>query len=104
MQNPHTWFRRDFEGEGIVLQMGDAIGYREMKIMIKKLMTSAAAATLVAAPIAAQAAPVRAPSPTTDEERLAGSLLLPALIALAVAIGIYLIVDDGDDDDLPVSP
>ncbi|HLV06296.1 MAG TPA: hypothetical protein VKY80_01335 [Croceibacterium sp.] len=72
--------------------------------MIKKLMMSAAAATLVAAPIAAQAAPVRAPAPTSDSEELAGGLLLPALIALAVAVGIYLIVDDGDDDDLPVSP
>jgi len=72
--------------------------------MIRKLIASATGAALLAAPIAAQAAPARTPAPIADEEEgLAGGLLLPALIAVAVAIGIYLIVDD-DDNDVPVSP
>lgn len=70
--------------------------------MIRKLITSATAAALLAAPIAAQAAPVRASTPVAADEELAGGFLLPALIALAVAVGIFLIVDDGDED--PVSP
>lgn len=70
--------------------------------MVRKLITSATAAALLAAPIAAQAAPVRASTPVAADEELAGGLLLPALIALAVAVGIFLIVDDGDDE--PVSP
>lgn len=70
--------------------------------MVRKLITSATAAALLAAPIAAQAAPVRASTPVAADEELAGGFLLPALIALAVAVGIFLIVDDGDDE--PVSP
>ena len=71
--------------------------------MIRKLITSATAAALLAAPIAAQGAPARVAAPVAaEEEGLAGGFLLPALIALAVAVGIYLIVDDGDDE--PVSP
>ena len=71
--------------------------------MIRKLITSATAAALLAAPIAAQAAPARVAAPVAaEEEGLAGGFLLPALIALAVAVGIYLSVDDGDDE--PVSP
>ena len=70
--------------------------------MIRKLTTSATAAALLAAPIAAQAAPARVATPVAADEELAGGFLLPALIALAVAVGIYLVVDDGDDE--PVSP
>lgn len=71
--------------------------------MVRNLISSATAAALLAAPIAAQAAPARTSTPVAADEELAGGFLLPALIALAVAVGIYLIVDDGDDE-APVSP
>jgi hypothetical protein len=64
-----------------------------------------AAATMAAAPLAAQAAPTDLrTSRTAEGEQLAGSTLWIALAAVALAVGIYLIVDDGGDEDLPTSP
>ena len=70
--------------------------------MSSKLIVSAAAAARAAAPVAAQAAPERLPAPTAaQDEHLFGPVVLPFLIAIVVAIGIWLAVDNGDD---PVSP
>jgi len=76
-----------------------------------KIATSAigslVAVGLVAAPIAAQAAPMRAPSQVSESEELAGSsiMLYLALAAAAAALLVFVVLDDDDDaDDLPASP
>lgn len=78
--------------------------------MVSKFLTSLAASALVLAPVAASAAPknaavsqlptsARAASPTAKANRLAGVSALPAILAaLIVAGGIYLVIDDNDDD------
>lgn len=93
-------------------------GTRDLNIngrngMISKLLTGLAASALVAAPIAASAAPAtsaasklsvtssaRASTPTGATEKVAGVGIIPAILAAAiVAGGIFLIVDDDDDSD-----
>ncbi len=80
--------------------------------MVPKLLSGLAASALVLAPVAASAAPagspasklsvaksVRAGTPTNKTDRLAGGGVLPAVLAAAiVAGGIYLVVDDNDDN------
>lgn len=71
--------------------------------MLRNLITTAAAAALVAAPVAAQAAPARTSSPVAQEENMEGnSWLLPAIIGIGLAIAIFLVIDS--EDDLPSSP
>jgi hypothetical protein len=74
-----------------------------MKIT-KTLFASAAALGLVAAPIAAQAAPARTATPVSQNEKIAGggTILYVALAAAAVAMIVILANDDSDK--LPVSP
>jgi hypothetical protein len=74
-----------------------------MKI-VKTLFASAAALGLVAAPIAAQAAPARMATPVSQNEKIAGggTILYVALAAFAVAMIVILANDDSDK--LPVSP
>jgi hypothetical protein len=77
-----------------------------MKIA-KSAAASLVAAGLVTAPIAAQAAPVRAPSQISESEELAGGsfVLYLALAAAAAALLYFVVLDDDDDaDDLPASP
>jgi len=72
---------------------------------LASVLASAAALSMATAPLAAQAAPLEARAGSTVEgENIAGlgSLWLVAL-AVALAVGIYLIVDDGNED-LPSSP
>lgn len=71
--------------------------------MIRKLLFGAAATALAASSIAAQAAPVaRTSAPVASgSEELGGGFLLPVLFALAIGLGIILLVDD---DEEPVSP
>lgn len=71
--------------------------------MIRKLMLSAAATALAVSSVAVQAAPAaRTSAPVSaEQEELAGGFLLPVLFALAVGLGIFLLVDDSDE---PVSP
>jgi len=67
---------------------------------IRKLPVAFAAATLVLAPLAAQAAPVeRAAEPTAEESELGGSVLW-IIIAIAAIIGAILLLDDKNN---PVS-
>jgi hypothetical protein len=69
---------------------------------ISKILTAAAMVSLVAAPIAAQAAtPVRAAS-TQDGEDIAGLSPLILILVAAVVIGVIVIV--ADDNNKPVSP
>jgi len=71
---------------------------------LRNLVFTAAGAALVAAPVAAQAAPVRAATPVAGEsERLAGGgVLVPLLVFAAVSAFFALVLFDGDDE--PVSP
>lgn len=65
------------------------------------------ATALLAAPLAAQAAPVvaRVSAPVGDSEQIGGGSLGIALGGLAAfAIAIALVVTSDDDDDLPASP
>ena len=67
----------------------------------KHIASSLVALSLVAAPVAAQAAPAaRTSAPTAGESEMAGSWLW-ILIAIAVVVGAILLLD-GEDD--PVSP
>jgi hypothetical protein len=77
-----------------------------MKIA-KSAVASLVAAGLVVAPVAAQAAPMRAPSQVSESEELVGSslMLYLALAAAAAALLVFVVLDDDDDaDDLPASP
>lgn len=76
-------------------------------ISLKKVAISAAAASMILAPVAATAAPAmdgaRALSVTEGQNELGGSGWFPAILALAIiAGGVWLAVDG--DNDAPVSP
>lgn len=66
---------------------------------IRTLTAALAAATLVTAPVAAQAAPAaRAAAPTTEANELGGiDLWIFAVIAAAVVL--WAVLDHNDDDD-----
>lgn len=73
----------------------------------KKAAISVAAASIVLSPVAASAAPAidaaRATTVTDGQNELEGASWLPILLGLAIiAGGIWLVVDDNDDE--PVSP
>jgi len=75
---------------------------------MKMKMTLAAivAASLVGAPVAAQAATAQAArtsSPVADSENIQGGWFIPALAIIAVLLGI-LAITNGGDGDLPHSP
>lgn len=71
---------------------------------LRNLAFTLAAASLVAGPITAQAAPVRAPAPIASEaESLAGNGPLIPLLGFAIVSALFIILwDDGDDS--PTSP
>jgi membrane protein DedA with SNARE-associated domain len=74
-------------------------------MMFRKFALSTAAAALAFSPVAAQAATsARTTSPVAaDQEQFAGrGIVWPILIALAVGLAIWLIIDDSDD--IPASP
>lgn len=74
--------------------------------MMSKLFGGLAASALVLSPVAASAAAksplslsTRASAPVGDAEEAASGGLIPAILAAAiVAGGIYLVVDDNDND------
>jgi len=73
--------------------------------MFSKLVSSAAAAALAAAPIVAQAAPDRVAAPTVSEEGIEGSSwVIPAIVGLGLIIVIWLALDSENDNELPDSP
>ena len=72
-------------------------------MILRTLLMTAAAAGLVASPLAAQATPVRAPAPVEgDSEQLVG--LLWQYLILPVVIAVVLAALSGDDDEEPASP
>lgn len=72
---------------------------------LKTAALSAAAISLVAAPVVAQASLDRSIAPA-EGESLEGQtgIIIAVLAAAAVIAGIILIADDDDDQDEPVSP
>ena len=73
--------------------------------MIRKMATAAAALALVATPVVAQAAdPVfdRATAPVGESSELmgAGGGVLAVLAVALIAAGIYIAVDEDDDEPL----
>lgn len=72
----------------------------------KTFFASATAMGLMAAPVAAQAAPARAATPVADSEELAGQpfILYAALAAFAAGMVVLLASDDSDETPEPVSP
>ena len=68
----------------------------------RKLAAAAAALSLTAAPVVAQAAPQRAAAPAEEGSELTGSSWILAILAFAAIIAAIIIAVDGDED--PVSP
>jgi hypothetical protein len=68
---------------------------------VRNLAAAVAAATLVAAPVVAQAAPQRAAAPTEQGNELARSWIL-AFLAIAAFIAAIVIATKDNND--PVSP
>jgi hypothetical protein len=89
---------------------GRVSGELEEFVMMKRLKKGAiaiAAASMVIAPVAASAAPAidgaRATSAVSGENNLEGASWIAIVLGLAIiAGGIWLVVDDDNDD--PVSP
>ena len=74
---------------------------------MKKFISTAIAASLMAGSTAAVAAPTlnRATAPVDASEEAGVSTTLAVLIFAAVAAGIILFIEENDDDDdLPTSP
>ncbi|HSQ96134.1 MAG TPA: hypothetical protein VLM18_08600 [Croceibacterium sp.] len=75
-----------------------------MKIA-KSMLAAIAALGLLAAPIAAQAAPARVPTPVGQNEKAGGgTILYVALAAFAVAQVVLLVTDHNNNDHFPASP
>jgi uncharacterized membrane protein required for colicin V production len=69
-------------------------------MMLRKLILTTAAAAFLAAPLAAQAAPVRASTPVDETESLSQGVGL----LLGASFVLVLILLLGGDDDSPTSP
>lgn len=72
--------------------------------LLKKAVISLAATSMIAAPVAASAAPAaRATSSVDGESELAGTSWIIALVALAAIVGGIIIASD-NNSDTPTSP
>ncbi len=69
---------------------------------IRKIAAAAAALSLTAAPVMAQAATERTAAPVEEGSEMGGSALIIGILALAAIIAAIVIATDGSDD--PVSP
>jgi uncharacterized membrane protein HdeD (DUF308 family) len=79
------------------------LGGTSMKM--KKTLAAVVAASLIGTPVVAQGAAVqgaRTSSSVEDAENIQGGWFIPLLAALAIILGIVVLVDGGDD--LPTSP
>nr|WP_166178189.1 hypothetical protein [Altererythrobacter segetis] len=70
----------------------------------KTTLASAAALGLIAAPISAQAAPVRASTPVDQNEEIAGGGTILYVALAAAAIALIILVASDDENQLPTSP
>jgi hypothetical protein len=79
---------------------------------ISKFLAAAAAASLVATPLMAQSSASKlsvaragaAMQDANDQTEGSTGIILGVAAAIAVGLGIYVAVDNGDDEDLPTSP
>jgi len=72
--------------------------------LLKKAAISLAATSMIAAPVAASAAPAaRATSSVDGESELSGTSWIIALVALAAIVGGIIIASD-NNSDTPTSP
>jgi len=71
--------------------------------MLRRLLVAASLFSMVAAPVAVQAAPRQA-SPLSSKEELAGVGTFGILISVAVIAAIALIVSHDKNDNKPASP
>jgi hypothetical protein len=71
--------------------------------MLRKLLVAASLVSMIAAPVAAQAAPRQA-SPVAAKEDIAGVGTVGIVIGLAVAVAFALIISDDNKNDKPASP
>jgi len=69
--------------------------------MLRKFILMAAAAAVITAPLAAQAAPVRASSPVAQTENLSQELLL---LLGAVTVGLLVLIFADNSSEQPHSP
>jgi predicted metal-binding membrane protein len=77
--------------------------FADRSLTMTRSIAALAALSLVAAPVAAQAA--RTAAPVEHAESLAGGTTVAWVIAALMVIGVvWAVVDDDDDSDLPVSP
>ena len=70
---------------------------------VRTILAAGAAATLVSAPVIAQAAPAPRQSAQVKGEDLRGGFIIPLLALVAVVLGI-LALTSNDDGNLPHSP
>lgn len=76
-----------------------------MKKLITGLVLSAVALSHTMAAAAEPVALERTASPAAESEGLAGSSgIWAVLAAIAVGIGIIVLIEESEDNDLPVSP
>jgi len=68
--------------------------------MVRKIILATAAAALVVAPLAAQAAPMRVSSPVAETEQMSQGLML----VLGAALFALLVLVFADGSDEPTSP
>jgi hypothetical protein len=68
------------------------------------MIAPAAALGLMAAPIAAQAAPARTATPVAQNEKIAGGGTILYVALAAAAIALVILVSSDDENKLPVSP
>lgn len=66
---------------------------------MKGLITAAAAVAMASAPVAFAADTSRVSAPTAGESSFAGASALPLILLIAIlAAGVWLVVDDDEDD------
>lgn len=73
-------------------------------MVLRKVLTGMAAASMLATPVVAQAAQaetVRQGANVEDSEAIAPAILIGALAVAAIVVGVIVI---SDDDDEPASP
>jgi hypothetical protein len=72
-------------------------------MMVRKFLLTAAAASMAAAPVVAQAAPARTPAPVAGgTENIRRGLLIPIGVFILLVGGLILLFDD--DKNGPQSP
>jgi len=72
----------------------------------KMLATAVAALSVVATPVLAQVTPTARSSNAmaANDEIPAGNTVIALIAVAAFAAGLYIVVSDEDEDDLPTSP